>query len=89
MNFLKEVEKIFIRPIGRWIKKNPNAFLNDISGLIHVGASTGQERDDYAEKHLDVIWVEPIPAVFDELKANIERYERQTAYNALLSESDD
>ena len=34
-----------------------DVFLKSVSGVIHVGANTGQERDLYAKYHLDVVWI--------------------------------
>ena len=65
------------------------AFLRDVSGIIHVGANAGQERELYAEYDLDVLWVEPIPEVFSMLVDNLCLFPRQRAVNALLSDGDD
>jgi hypothetical protein len=35
-------------------------FLRDVTGVIHVGANTGQERFLYRLFGLNVIWIEPI-----------------------------
>ena len=61
----------------------------DIRGVLHLGASTGQERDAYDTycKGL-VIWVEAIPKVYLDLQQNIKSYPQQTAYNACLSNVD-
>jgi FkbM family methyltransferase len=61
-----------------------NNLLGNCSGVIHIGASTGQERDFYAEKDLNVIWVECIPEVYLQLLENISKYEKQEARNLLL-----
>ena len=42
----------------------PDDFLRDVTGVVHVGANTGQERDKYARHGLSVIWVEPIPDIY-------------------------
>lgn len=62
-----------------------NSFLREVSSLVHVGASEGQEREVY--KDLDVLWVEPIPDVFERLKKNILPYPKQRAIQAVLAES--
>lgn len=61
----------------------------DIKGVLHLGASTGQERDAYDTycKGL-VIWVEAIPKVYLDLQQNIKSYPQQTAHNACLSNVD-
>ena len=83
--------KSFLRPfvyrvIGR--DQQPDSFLDCISGVIHIGANTGQERDLYRSKNLQVLWVEPIPAVYEVLESNLRDYPRQSAVQALLYEKD-
>jgi len=65
-----------------------DAFLGEITGVIHVGANAGQERDLYAEHNLDVVWVEAIPAVFDQLQSNLAGYPRQRAYQCLMTDEE-
>ena len=61
----------------------------DIKGVLHLGASTGQERKEYDNYCKgDVLWVEAIPSVYLELVKNIEPYEKQRAFNACLSNVD-
>ena len=62
--------------------------LRTASGVIHVGANTGQERDMYARYNLHVVWVEPIPAAFEELQRNLVHLPRQRGLNALLTDQD-
>jgi FkbM family methyltransferase len=64
-------------------------YLNDVSGIIHVGANVGQERTLYGDLDLSVIWIEPIPDVYEKLKSNIHEYKNQFAYNYLLTDLDD
>ena len=68
--------------------KDVNSFLNNVSGVIHIGANSGQEREEYNLYSLDVIWIEPIPKVFKKLKKNIKRYPKQKAYKYLLTNID-
>ena len=65
-----------------------DGFLRNISGLIHVGANLGQERRYYWLLGLDVAWVEPIIETYQQLVDNIASYDRQRAFNVLLSEAD-
>jgi len=65
-----------------------DSFLKQVPGVIHVGANTGQERKDYAALGLNVLWVEPIPAVFEELCANISGFANQRAFRSLLAAED-
>jgi FkbM family methyltransferase len=62
-----------------------DSFLKKVPGVIHVGANMGQERDHYASLGLNVIWVEPIPSVFEVLSSNISGLANQRACNYLLA----
>lgn len=63
-------------------------FLRHVTGVIHVGAHVGQERNAYAAHDLSVLWVEPIPEIFSELEANIRGFHKQRALRALVTEAD-
>ena len=65
-----------------------NRFLNYSKGVIHVGASIGQERKQYRNRRLPVIWIEPIPEIFEQLEENIEFYRHQIAFKALITDKD-
>lgn len=70
----------FLRPaIGEFIARKAR-------GIIHVGANCGQEAKAYSRQ--SVIWIEPIPDVYDQLRKNIARYHRQKAINALIGDTD-
>lgn len=56
--------------------------------MIHVGAHAGEERDLYAKYELPVLWIEAIPAVFDQLCANLEGYPKQRALLGLVTDRD-
>lgn len=58
-------------------------------GIIHVGASTGQEKNDYIKYNLDVIWFEPQPGQFKTLQASIARLPKQQAYQYAVLDEDD
>lgn len=66
----------------------PDRFLENVSGVIHVGANGGGEREAYRALGLEVVWVEPIPEVFDRLQRNIRGFERQRAVQALVTDVD-
>jgi FkbM family methyltransferase len=66
----------------------PDIYLRQTTGLIHVGGNVGQERDLYDFFNMDVIWVEPIPEVFEELQSNISSFPKQRAYQRLLTDVD-
>jgi FkbM family methyltransferase len=77
---LHRIKALFVR--------NPNRFLKTVSGVIHVGANTGQERDTYRQLGLHVVWIEPIPEVFHTLKTNLAGYSGQIAFQYLVSDRD-
>lgn len=82
--------KAILRQIKYSLNKySKNGFLNDVSGVVHIGANTGHERDLYRYLGLSVIWVEPIPDIFAALQNNIEAYPNQRAFLALVSDADD
>src|SRR5882762_6712763 len=74
------------RRIKMFASRNPDRFLARISGVIHVGAHAGEERDQYAKLGLRVIWIEPIPEVFERLQANIAGYPDQRAIQSLITD---
>lgn len=61
-------------------------FLYRVNGVIHVGANVGQESALYNTFNLNVIWIEPIPEIFMELKRNIASLTNQTAFNYLVTD---
>ncbi len=70
------------------LKREHDEFLRDVSGVIHVGANTGQERDRYERHALRVIWIDPIPEVFETLKANLKGLHQQRALEYLVTDQD-
>lgn len=82
------VFKRFARRMGSWFKKNPDRYLEELKGVIHVGANAGQERDLYKRYNLDVIWIEPIPEVYAILKKNLAGFSRQKAYPYLITDEE-
>ena len=71
------------------LRSDPKKILGKVSGLIHVGANTGQEIKLYAEHGLSVVWIEPIPHVFEKLQENLAGYARQKAIKGLVTDLDD
>jgi FkbM family methyltransferase len=65
-----------------------DSFLTRISGVIHVGANSGQERELYDSFGLNVLWFEALQEVYEELVANIAKLPRQRAICALLTDRD-
>jgi FkbM family methyltransferase len=78
----------FLGRIRRALKPDPDRFLRKLSGVVHVGANTGQEREHYEQLGLRVLWVEPIPSVYATLAANIAHLPRQRALQALVTDRD-
>jgi len=73
-----------------WAKsKRSRHFLRKVRGVIHVGANSGQERLLYNELGLEVIWIEPVPATFERLRANLAEFPKQRAYRYLITDEDD
>lgn len=71
-------------PFNELFKKHQVSF----KGIVHCGASSGQERQHYADLGVRVIWIEAIKSVFDELQQNIAPYPNQKAIHACLGEKD-
>lgn len=69
-------------------RRAADSFLGEISGLIHVGANTAQERKHYHACGLKVIWIEADPAVFLDLRNNIAQFTEQQAFQALVTDHD-
>jgi FkbM family methyltransferase len=81
--------KSVLRRLRSLVRGDSDRFLRQAKGVIHVGANTGQERESYARRELDVIWIEPIPEVFKRLTANIRDFPRQRAIQGLIADRDD
>jgi FkbM family methyltransferase len=84
---MKTLRKI-LRLVARKAPVSQDDFLQLCRGVIHVGANTGQERGRYAAHDLQVVWVEPIPSVFEALSGNLHGFPKQTAYQRLISDQD-
>jgi FkbM family methyltransferase len=79
-------KKLYIRL--RMGMQAEHSYLRKVRGVIHVGANEGQERALYAAFGLNVIWIEPIPEVFQTLKHNISEFPMQRAFNYLVMGED-
>ena len=82
------MRKIIQKKIQSLFKKNPDRFLKKITGVIHVGANTGQEIELYAKYGLKVVWIEPIPEIFQALKSNLINVPNQIAIKGLVTDLD-
>lgn len=59
------------------------------TGVFHVGASTGQECEDYVKSGvINVVWIEAIPAVFEQLEKHIEPYPSMLSFNQCIGDVD-
>ena len=85
---LTTIGKALIRRIKLFFKENPNRFLKKITGVVHVGANTGQEIKLYAQYGLSVVWIEPIPDVFEKLQSNLKGVPGQVALQGLVTDRD-
>jgi len=62
-----------------------------INGILHIGASIGQEAEMYnnnIKNNIKVIWVEANPRIISKLKCNIKAYPNQKAVQALITNID-
>ena len=74
---------------GRLLGVHPMYWhLSRVKGVVHVGAHAGEERNVYARYGLDVLWIEPIPTVFEQLCKNISALPKQRALNYLVTDAD-
>lgn len=85
IKFIVDIQK----KITNVCKKNPDRFLKYVSGVIHVGANIGQERELYAKLGIRVLWIEPIPEVFEKLVENLASFPKQRAIQCLVTDEDD
>lgn len=85
----KRIREGFSRRVVRYQNDRINRFLKSSRGVIHVGGNTGQECDLYAKYDLDVLWIEPIPEIFEKLEENIKAYPKQMAVRDLVVDRDD
>jgi FkbM family methyltransferase len=53
-------------------------------GVLHVGAHTGQEADQYFNLGVNVVWIEANPSSYERLLQNIGQYPAQKAILALV-----
>jgi hypothetical protein len=83
--------RAFLRPLAYKIlarDQDPDSFLDRITGIIHIGANSGQERELNASKGLPVLWIEPIPDIYEKLVSNLRNFPNQQAVQALLYDRD-
>ncbi len=86
--YLQTIGRALKRRLGSLLKMNRNRLLKKVSGVIHVGANTGQEISLYAQYELSVVWIEPIPEIFEKLQANLKDVRGQMALKGLVTDLD-
>jgi FkbM family methyltransferase len=60
-----------------------------IDGIVHIGASYGQEIDDYDKAGIkNIIWVEADPEVYGSLCENLRPYPDSKCFQACVSNQD-
>lgn len=65
------------------------AYNIDATGVIHVGANTGQEVDTYYACGIErSIWIEAIPTMIPELYQNVGRFKDVTVILACVADED-
>ncbi|MDB5122410.1 MAG: hypothetical protein JWP94_539 [Mucilaginibacter sp.] len=61
----------------------------DIKGILHVGASEGQEMEVYSRCGIEsVYWIEAIEEMYIKLCARLRDYPNAKAYHACITDSD-
>jgi FkbM family methyltransferase len=79
--------KYFPRPEDIGIgKDHPLRFAESSTGIVHIGAHTGEEAWIYATFRRPVIWVEANPHLFPRLQKEISKYPKQIALQCLLTD---
>lgn len=78
-----------LRHIKHRFRRDPDAFLKHTAGILHIGANVGQERNQYHKYHVPVVWIEPIPEIFQLLCKNIATFPEQSAIQALVTDQED
>ena len=58
------------------------------SGILHLGAHAGQERNNYLKLGKPVLWLEANPEIFKILVENISSFPEQSALCGLLGDQD-
>lgn len=85
----KGLLSIVPRRLLNLFRGNPDSFFKKSKGVIHIGANLGQERDIYAAHGLNVLWIEPIPEIYERLVKLIAPFPKQKAFCRLITDADD
>lgn len=89
VGFLRKYKHIPKRIKARYFGKGitgPDVFMRYTDGVLHVGANEGQERHIYHKYGMRVLWIEPLPDVFEKLQHNLKQYPRQSALKYLFTD---
>lgn len=100
MNNFSETFKVFCSKFGIYFSKQPakydllkaeirNNLLSSQQGVLHIGAHHGQERYEYNNLNLKVIWIEASAIPFNFLKKNLKKFKNQKALKALLGDKNE
>jgi FkbM family methyltransferase len=101
MKYLSDYAKAFLKLFGVFISRKPAKFYYDLedevisslikasNGVIHIGAHYGQEANLYNDLNKKVIWIEALPIVYEKLLSNVEGFENQKAFCALLGDREE
>ena len=70
-------------PLEKMIRKHN---LN-IKGIVHVGASEGQELESYHKNNIEhIVFIEALPAVYKKLLLRTQRFKKVQCINACVSD---
>lgn len=58
------------------------------TGVVHIGASLGQEAETYHNHGLKVVWIEAIHKVYKQLCRNVVKYTGTICLNACVTDKD-
>jgi FkbM family methyltransferase len=81
--------KRFVWRFRTCLEGDVDVFLKKAKGIIHVGANLGQECEIYAKHELNVLWIEPIPEVYAQLKERVSPFSKQKALCHLVADTDE
>jgi FkbM family methyltransferase len=83
---LRLLKNAFARPAPEPPPSSMKEVLARSRGVVHVGASVGQECKVYASYGLSVLWIEPLPDIYAALLENIRPYPKQRALKYLVTD---
>ena len=66
-----------------------DAYLKKVTGVIHVGANAGQEREIFMQAFTLTSYGLSRSLVFEQLQSNLDNFPKQRAYQYLLSRQDE